>query len=104
MLEFDVSQIEIQFDYSGSELLDIRRCLKTLYATPAGTVALDRDFGLNWNMVDMPMETAKSVLTVEIIEKTARYESRVEVTKVTYTETIDGKLYPKVVIRYVGNE
>ena len=104
MADIALEHIEIQFDYSGSELLEIRRCLQTLYSTPAGTVALDRDFGLEWNFVDMPTETAKSMITVEIISKTARYEPRVEVTKVTYTQDISGRLNPKVVVRYVGNE
>lgn len=95
--------IEIDFDYSGKEYDEIIRCLNTLYATPEGTVALDRDFGLSWDFVDENTEVAKSKLTVEIIEKTERYEPRVQVTRVTYTQDNNGKLYPKVVVEYVGD-
>lgn len=101
MIEFDTSNIEIQFEYGGDEAAEIVRCLKMLYSTPAGTVALDREFGLSWDMIDMPIETAKSILTVEIIEKTAKYEPRVSVSKVIYKQNVTGKLITRVVVRYV---
>lgn len=100
MLDIDLDRLEIQFDYSKPDLYDIRRCLNTLYTTRAGTVALDRDFGINYEPVDAIPEVAKSLLTIEIIEKTAKYEPRVEVTEVIYTaDPMTGKLCPTIKVK-----
>ena len=97
--------MEISFINTSEEKEDVLRCLQTLYSTPVGTVALDRDFGLDWSVIDLPIERAKGRLTIEIIEKTRKYEPRVEVVKVnfyeTQLETINGKLSGEVVLKFV---
>lgn len=100
MLEIVLDRLEIQFDYSLPDVYDIRRCLNTLYTTRAGTVALDRDFGIDYSPVDAIPEVAKSLLTLEIIEKTAKYEPRVEVSEVIYlSDPLSGALYPRIKVR-----
>lgn len=66
-------------DYHGDEEADIRNCLNTLYNTPVGTVALDRDFGLDWDIVDLPIPVAVNRLVIEIAQKTERYEKRIAI-------------------------
>ncbi len=96
------NKIQIVFSYPSETLDEIYECLKTLYSTPLGTVPLNRDFGLNWNLVDLPIEIAKAKITIEIIEKTRKYEPRVEVQKVSFDyDGEQGLLKPKVVVAIV---
>ena len=68
------------------EAEDIRRCLKNLYSTPAGSVVGDRDFGLSWAALDNVPVDAESTYALEVMQKTDRYEPRVKVTEVNFDE------------------
>ena len=92
---------EIIFTNHSELQEEVLRCLKNLYETPVGTVALDRKFGLDWGFLDLPIEQAKGRLTIEMIEKTRIYEPRVEVVKVSFSQDSSGKLKTKVVLRFV---
>ncbi len=91
---------DVEFSVQGTlnEREDILRCLWCLLMTPAGTVPLDRDFGINGAALDYPMSVAQNVLAVEIIDKVARYEPRVKVKEVQLETNNNGELKAKVVI------
>ena len=91
---------DVEFNIRGelTEPEDILRCLRNLLMTPAGTVPLDRDFGINQAMLGMPLDVAQSLLAVEIIDKVDRYEPRVSVTEVELKPNVDGQIIAKVVI------
>lgn len=72
--------------------------LRLLYTTRVGTMPLARDFGLNMDFLDRPMEVAKSLFAAEIVEQTAKFIPEVRVQVVTFTMGRDGQLIPKVVI------
>ena len=77
----------------------LREALSLLYKTRAGECALDRDFGLDWSIVDLPLPEAKARLAAEIITKTRKYEGdRADVSSVSFLVKEDGVLVPKVVI------
>lgn len=77
----------------------LRESLSLLYNTRAGECALDRDFGLDWSLVDLPLPEAKARLAAEIITKTRKYEGdRADVSSVSFSVKEDGVLIPKVVI------
>lgn len=77
----------------------LRESLSLLYNTRAGECALDRDFGLNWSLVDLPLPEAKAKMAAEIITKTRKYEGdRADVKSVSFLVKEDGVLIPKVVI------
>lgn len=77
----------------------LREALSLLYNTRAGECALDRDFGLDWSIVDLPLPEAKARLAAEIITKTRKYEGdRADVSSVSFLVKEDGVLVPKVVI------
>lgn len=70
-----------------------------LYTTPAGSVPLDRDFGIDISVIDAPLEVAKGRLTVEYTEKTRQYEPRANVKQVNFeSDKLEGRLIPRVVI------
>lgn len=93
---------ELEFLNDAEELRHIALCLRVLYCTPIGSVELDRDFGLDWSFLDLPIPAAKARLEAELIQKTAKYEPRVRVYEVKweYNER-DGKMKPKVVLEIV---
>lgn len=83
----------ISFDYvEASVVEEIDRNLRVLYATPEGSCAGDRNYGLDWSMVDLPIEIAENQLSVEIVEKTEEYEPRVEVDEIVFSSDLNGHL------------
>lgn len=98
----DITGITIAFDYRDSELTEINRNLNMLYSTQEGTAPLDREFGINQNYVSYPTETAKTMFTLELIKKTVRYEPRVKVKEVTFTEDTNGLLKPNILLSKGG--
>lgn len=83
--------------FTESEFQDIVLCLNTLFSIRAGSQPLDRDLGISYERaISMPVPVAKNILSVEIIEKTKKYEPRVKVTSVSYETKKDGQLIPIV--------
>lgn len=91
---------DLQFNVRGSmtEQEDVLRCLRTLIMTPAGTVPLDRDFGIDNSLLGYPADVAQNLLAVEIIQKVMKYEPRASVQEVELESTPDGLTTAKVVI------
>ncbi len=94
--------ISIQINHTGAVADEVRQNLELLYGSRAGTAALDREFGLSQEWLDMPTEIAKAMISSEIIEKTRKYEPRAEISSIDFTVT-DGKINPKVVIELVAD-
>lgn len=89
--------IKMNFEEDIPEIEDIKRNLTSLYSTRAGTIPMDREFGLDNSFVSKPMPVAQNELALEIVEKTERYEPRVTVESVTYvTDSIIGKMVATV--------
>lgn len=98
----DIGNFEIQLDTEDKELL---MGLQHLYSTKAGERPLDREFGLDIDIIGMPMDVAKNEYAVEVIEKTERYEPRVEVEEVEFTYNAkEGKLFPKIKLVLLEDE
>lgn len=93
-----LEDVEFELDGTMDEADEIMRCLRNLLLTPAGTVPLDRDFGLNNSFLGLPIDTAQSVLAVEMMDKVDKYEPRVSVKEVELIPTAEGKITAKVVI------
>lgn len=93
-----LAEISINFDYQGKEAEEIQRCLATLYQTPEGTCPLDREFGLSQEMLGFPTDVAQNGLSLEILEKTRRYEPRATIKEITYKMREDGSMEAEVMI------
>lgn len=95
--------IKIEILAQTEKAKDVRKCLSVLFGTPAGSLAMDRDFGLSWDFVDMPTEQAKAEIMQEIMIKVARYEPRAKVEEITFSgDAINGEILPK--LRFSINE
>lgn len=79
---------------------DIMRCLRNLILTPAGSVPLDRDFGIDQSFLGQPLNVAQNTLAVEIMDKAARYEPRAVVLEVRLASSINGQIKAEVVIAH----
>ena len=83
--------------FSEEELADIQRCLETLLSIRAGSQPLDRNLGIDYDgAVGFPLDVAKNMLTLEIIEKVNTYEPRVEVDTIDFQIGNDGQLIPHI--------
>ncbi|MFR8004823.1 MAG: hypothetical protein ACLU6E_03590 [Dysosmobacter welbionis] len=89
---------QLQFTFASDKLAELDRKLALLYSTREGTMPLDREFGINMDLVDMPPEVAKSLYVAEITKKTAQFIPEVRVQSVEWTHGGEGQFFPKVVI------
>lgn len=78
---------------------EILSCLQVLYATPAGTVPCDRDYGIDHSLQDLPINISRVKLIAEYTMKTKKYEPRATVQQVTMDADAEGTLNVKVVVR-----
>lgn len=85
---------------SGDEIpVYLRRQLELLLATPAGSVVLDRDFGVDMRVVDQPPEEARTFMAVDLADKIERYIPELELREVQITDVdAAGNLNLKVVV------
>lgn len=90
--------------FQGAYNKDILQSLRTLFSISAGTVVLDREFGIETDMLSLPMEIAMNNFAVEATEKVDRYEPRVVVDEVTWDKSDfnRGILTPVIVVS--GND
>ena len=65
--------VTLEFTNETEEKENIIECLNVLYSTPVGSVSLDRDFGMDWSFLDLPMPAAKARFESELIQKTQKY-------------------------------
>lgn len=86
--------IEIKMNGNGTAEENVRKCLTVLLGTREGEQALDRNFGLNWDFLDMTTAAAKARLTAEIIEKIKKYEPRAKIKSVKFKADVNGLLSP----------
>ena len=76
--------------------------IRTALATRKGSVPLDRDFGLSWELIDLPLPESRPLLVAEIGRGLERCVPRIRVKSVTFKAdapgAADGKLPPVVTV------
>ena len=83
-----------------SEYEEILQNVRTIITTLKKTVPMDREFGINGELVDLPIAAAQAKLTGEIVASVSKYEPRAKVVSVSYEGSeADGMLKPKVRIK-----
>jgi len=105
--------MEVWIDNSPAPLVigakgieDILQCVRMILLTPKGSVPLDRDFGIDWSLIDKPAFAVNQLLKAHIAEQIHKYEPRAKVKKVEMGsgELPDGKLKVKVLIEVREDE
>lgn len=103
-MEFDITAKLGKVNFSpANEIEEIIQNVKTILTTIKGAVVLDRNFGINADILDLPIPVMQAKLSVEIIESIEKYEPRVKVVKVIYDgDGKEGVIYPKVRVKLNG--
>lgn len=74
--------------------------ISTLCSTIAGTIPLDRDFGIDSACLSKPPDVATALLSVEIMEKVEKYIPQLIVNSVEFSSVDDGTLTPIIKVGY----
>lgn len=67
-----------------TEIEEITQNIKTILGTAKGTVPLDRNFGVDSTLLDMPINAIQAKATANITTAINNYEPRARVKKVTF--------------------
>lgn len=76
---------------------EVDQNIKCILTTVAGTVPLERAFGLDSSSTDLPTPFLQSQMTNKIVAAIQDYEPRAVVDNVTYESDGHGKVTPKVI-------
>lgn len=83
----NMAVVFVGFDYMNEEIVaEIKRNVTALLETPEGSCPGDRAYGISFDFVDMPINVAKNLAALSVIDKLEVYEPRVELKEIT-TET-----------------
>lgn len=71
--------------------------IRTVLATRKGSVPLDRDFGVSWELIDKPLPAARQVIIAEVARQLEKYVPRIKFKGIAFpaqqaTDTADGVL------------
>lgn len=89
-------------------ILGLAQEVRTVITTRKGSVALDRDFGVDWEVIDSPVGSVLPTLIADVAVQIGRYVPRVEVLSVSYepedvrdavADATEGVLRPVVTVR-----
>jgi hypothetical protein len=84
----------------ASEYEEILQNVRTIINTLKKTVPMDREFGINGEVIDLPIAAAQAKITGEIVAAVSKYEPRAKVVSVAYEgKEMDGTLQPTVRIK-----
>lgn len=94
---------DIDFGAMGVE--EVFQNVKYILLTEYFSVPLDREFGMDFTMVDKPIPIAEAMLTQEIAIKIGLYEPRCQFTEIQFDgKAIEGKLSPNVTITILSTD
>lgn len=98
---FEVDMRRKQGIRIGATGLDgLEQEIRLVLATRKGSVPLDRDFGLSWDYVDLPMPEAMPYMISEIAVQLEKYVPRIKVRDIAFQsdDPVEGILQPTVTV------
>ena len=79
---------------------EILQNIRMILTTPVFSVPLDRDFGIDFTLLDNPQPMAMAKLSDQIFQAIRKFEPRAEIIEIDYLhdagDLIDGKIVPRV--------
>lgn len=104
MIVIDGVQIIINSAHEKKLREEIFNKIKFLLTLIKGTIPMNREIGLESDIVDLPMYEAQNRYTVSAMELIEKFETRVTVDEISF-EILEntGKMIPKVVVTYNGD-
>jgi phage baseplate assembly protein W len=87
-------------DFGATGEAEIWQCIKYILLTSVRSVVEDRDFGMDFTMIDKPMNIAQLLLTQEILMKINLFEPRARFDDVAYSGNgVEGRLEPNITVK-----
>jgi hypothetical protein len=104
--EAGFAYLDGDIDFGAIGKNEIFQNIKYIVLTEYFSVPLDREFGMDYSMVDKPMAIAEAVLSQEVAMKIALYEPRAQFREISFVrDEMIGKLSPSVkVVLLTTNE
>lgn len=88
---------EPAIDFAPASVVDeVIQNVRTAITTTKYSIPLDRGFGIDGAVVDLPMNVAKAKLTNEIFRAIRRYEPRAVIENISFSGDEAGRLQPTV--------
>ena len=85
-----------------SEIEEIAQNVRMILHTFKGQVPLDRNFGIDSEIIDMPVNVARTKMTTRIVKAVNDSEPRVKVKEVKFSgDAVDGLVVASVVVELV---
>ena len=103
-MQIDVSARLDGIDFAPKDILtEIIQNVRTIISTTQFSVPLDRRFGIDGTVIDLPLPVAMARISAEVIRAITEYEPRCRVVSVDFesteaTDAEEGHLQPKVSI------
>lgn len=82
----------------ATEKEEILQNVRTILGTIKGSIPLDRSFGIDPSIIDLPISVAQAKLSNEIFQSIKRYEPRVSISAIKFIGSIQGELQAEVKI------
>ncbi len=70
--------------------------VRTIITTIKYSIPMDREFGIDGSVVDLPINVAKAKITNEIFRAIRQYETRAVIESITFKGGETGRLIPTV--------
>lgn len=103
-MQIDVSARLDGIDFAPKDVLtEVIQNVRTIISTTQFSVPLDRRFGIDGTVIDLPLPVAMARISAEVIRAITEYEPRCRVVSVDFesteaTDAEEGHLRPKVSI------
>lgn len=75
---------------------EVLQNVRTIITTIKYEIPLDRDFGIDGDVIDMPMQQAQAKLSQEIFRAVRQYEPRAVIESIDFSGGESGRLIPKL--------
>jgi phage baseplate assembly protein W len=97
--EMGLAYLDGIIDFGATGKHEIFQNVKYIILTEYFSVPLDREFGMDYSMVDRPMAVAEAILAQEVAMKISLYEPRAQFKEIEFVrDEMIGKLSPTVII------
>ena len=84
-----------EIDFAPATVVEeVIQNVRTIVTTIKYSIPLDREFGIDGSVVDLPINVAKARLTNEIFRAVRRYEPRAVIESITFKGEETGRLIP----------
>ena len=95
--ELGFAYLSAEIDFGATGRNEIHQNIKYIVLTEYFSVPLDREFGLEYSMVDKPMAVAEAIFSQEVAMKISLYEPRAQFRSIDFTrDEMIGKLSPDI--------